>query len=103
MDGVAFASIPCGWGAGDAATHVAPTGWGTPAPWHSVLLKQPAGVPAGAGEGGWFGGLFGDPGKWQNAHTAAFPVSTVVVWLYVEPAEARHGAGACGAFTPWHG
>jgi len=81
------------------------TGCGAPLPplWHRVLLKQPGGVPAGAGVGGWFGGLFGDPEKWQNAHTAAFPASTVVVWLYVEPAEARHGAGACGAFTPWHG
>jgi len=74
------------------------TACGAPPPplWQRVLLKQPGGVPAGAGVGGWFGGLFCDPGKWQTAHTAAFPVSTVVVWVYVDPAEARHGAGACG-------
>jgi hypothetical protein len=51
-----------------------------PAPWHRVLLKQSGGVPAGAGVGGWPAGLFGDPGKWHCAQTAAFAVS-VLVWL----------------------
>jgi hypothetical protein len=58
------------------------TGCGAPLPplWHRVLLKQPGGVPAGAGAGGWFGGLFSDPGKWHCAQTGAFAVS-VFVWL----------------------
>ncbi|MGE5752067.1 MAG: hypothetical protein ACM319_00315 [Deltaproteobacteria bacterium] len=45
--------------------------------------------------------MFGEPGKWHCAHTAAFPVSAVVVWVYVEPAEARQGLAECGASTPW--
>jgi hypothetical protein len=58
------------------------TGCGAPLPpsWHKVLLKHPGSVPAGAGVGGWSGGLFGDPGKWHCAHTGAFAVS-VLVWL----------------------
>ena len=76
---VAFASIACGWAAGDVVTHALPTGWGTPpAPWHSVLLKHPGAVPAGAGG---LGGGIGEstPFRWQKAHTGAFPVA-VVVW-----------------------
>jgi hypothetical protein len=62
-EGVAFASFPWGWGAGGVVTHALSTGWGTPpSPWHSVLLKHPGAVPAGAGVAGWFAGLFGDPG-----------------------------------------
>ena len=76
-------------------------GWNV-GPWQSVLLKHPGAVPAGAGVAGWFAGLFGDPGKWHCAHTVAFPASTVVVWVYGEPAKARQGLGACGALTPWH-
>jgi hypothetical protein len=67
-----------------------------------VLLKHPGAVPAGAGVAGWFAGLFVDPGKWHSTHTEAFPASTVSVWVYTEPAELRHGLGACGALTPWH-
>ena len=48
--------------------------------WHSVPLKQAGGVPAGAGEGGWFGGLFGDPGKWHCAQTGAFK-AFVLPWV----------------------
>jgi len=96
--GVAFASFPCGWAAGDAATHVLPTGWGTLAsPWHSVLLKHPGAVPTGAGAAGRFGGLFCDPGKWHCAQTVAFD-PFVSTWVYVEP---RHGRAGCGALTPW--
>ena len=62
-------------------------------PWHSVLLKHPGGVPAGAGADGWFCGLFDDPGKWHCAQTGAFE-SFVSVWVYAGP---RHGLGACGA------
>jgi len=77
--GVAFASFPCGWTAGDAATQVLRTGWGArAAPWHSVLLKQ-SGVAPGAGAGGGETGEFA-PFKWQKAHTDAFPVA-VVVWI----------------------
>jgi hypothetical protein len=96
--GVAFASKACGWGAGDVATHVLPTGWGTvDSPWHNVLLKHPGAVPAGAGVAGWFGGLFGDSGKWHCAQTGAFE-SFVSTWVYVGP---RHGCAGCGALTPW--
>jgi len=98
--GVAFASFACGWAAGDVATHVLPTGWGTVASlWHSVLLKHPGAVPAGAGAAGWFGGLFGEPGKWHCAQTVAFDGSVSVC---VVPAP-RQGAGACGhvAVAPW--
>ena len=58
------------------------TACGAPPPplWQRVLLKQPGGVPAGAGVGGWFAGLFGDPGKWHCRQTGAFAVS-VLVWL----------------------
>jgi hypothetical protein len=56
--GVAFALSPCGWAAGDAATHALPRGWGAPpSPWHSVLLKHPGAVPAGAGG---LGGAIGE-------------------------------------------
>jgi hypothetical protein len=70
-------------------------------PWHSVLLKHPGAVPAGAGVAGWFGGLFGDPGKWHCAQTGAFAVF-VSTWVYVEIP--RQGAGGCGERTPapWH-
>jgi hypothetical protein len=68
--------------------------------WHSVPLKQPGSVPEGAGVGGWFAGLFGDPRKWHCAQTGAF-AKFVDVWVYVVPAEVRHGLGACGALTPW--
>ena len=95
--GAAFASFPCGWAAGGAATHALPTGWGAPtAPWQRVLLKHPGAVPAGAGVGGWFAGLFGDPGKWHRAHTGAF-AGSVFVWVYGAP---RHGTGGCGGL-PW--
>jgi hypothetical protein len=77
--GVAFASFPCGWAAGDVVTQAAPTGCGAVAvPWHSVLLKHPAAVPAGAGGLGAAIGEFA-PFRWQLAHTGAFP-SAVVVW-----------------------
>jgi len=91
----AFASFACGWAAGGVVTHVAPTGCGTAAasPWHSVLLKHPGGVPAGAGVAGWFAGLFADPGKWHCAQTGAFAVS-VFACVYTPPC---HGLGACGA------
>jgi hypothetical protein len=49
-------------------------------PWQSVLLKQPGAVLSGAGVGGWFGGLFGDPGKWHCRQTGAFP-AVVEVWV----------------------
>ena len=71
------------------------TGCGAPAaPWHSVLLKHPGAVPAGAGG---LGGAIGEfaPFRWQYAHTAAFPVS-VFVWTYVSPV--RH-CDACGEFA----
>jgi len=57
------------------------TACGTPTPpplWHSVLLKHPAAVPAGAGGLGAAIGEFA-PFRWQKAHTGAFP-SAVVVW-----------------------
>ena len=96
----AFASFPCGCAAGGVATQVAPTGCGAPAaPWHSVLLKHPGAVPAGAGVGGWFAGLFADPGKWHRAQTGAFE-AFVVVWVNVGP---RQGAAGCGALRPWQG
>ena len=66
-------------------------------PWHSVLLKHPGGVPAGAGVAGWFAGLFVDPGKWHCAQTVAFEVF-VSVWVTVEP---RQGRAGCGALTTW--
>jgi len=47
---------------------------------------------------GWFGGLFWDPVKWHCAQTGAF-AGSVFVWVNVVPAEARHGAGACGVFA----
>jgi hypothetical protein len=86
--GAAFASFPCGWAAGGAVTQVLSTGCGTGEAWHSVLLKQP-GVP-------------GVAFRWQKAHTEAL-LGSVFVWVYVEPAEPRHGAEACGALTPWQG
>ena len=49
-------------------------------PWHSVLLKHPGAVPAGAGVGGWPAGLLGDPGKWHCWQTGAF-AGSVLVWL----------------------
>ena len=56
------------------------TGCGAPATtsWHSVLLKHPGAVPAGAGG---LGGGIGEsaPFLWQKMHTEAFPGS-VVVW-----------------------
>ena len=77
------------------------TGWPTtPEPWHSVLLKHPGAVPAGAGG---LGGAIGEfvPSRWQKAHTGAFP-SAVDVWTYVSPV--RHWE-ACGEFAvgTWHG
>jgi hypothetical protein len=66
-------------------------------PWHSVLLKHPGAVPAGAGVAGWFGGLFGEPGKWHCAQTGAFePFVSVCV-----TADPRQGPAGCGAGTPW--
>ena len=60
------------------------TGCATPpVPWHSVLLKHPGAVPAGAGGLGAAIGEFA-PFRWQYAHTVAFPVP-VVVWTYVSP------------------
>jgi hypothetical protein len=46
--------------------------------WHSVLLKHPDAVPAGAGG---LGGAIGEfaPFRWQKTHAEAFP-SAVVVW-----------------------
>jgi hypothetical protein len=46
-------------------------------PWQRVLLKQPGGVPPGAGG---LGGPIGEfaPSMWQKAHTVAFPVSVEV-------------------------
>jgi hypothetical protein len=61
-----------------------------------VLLKQPGGVPAGAGVAGWFAGLFADPGKWHREQTGAFAVF-VSAWVYGTP---RQAAG-CGAAAPW--
>jgi hypothetical protein len=46
--------------------------------WHSVLLKHPAAVPAGAGGLGDAIGEF-SPFRWQKTHAEAFP-SAVVVW-----------------------
>ena len=68
-----------------------------PAPWHSVLLKHPGGVPDGAGVPGCPAGLLGDPGKWHAAQTGALPVS---VSTWVAPPGVRHGLAGCGAFTP---
>ena len=79
VPGAAFASSPCGWAAGGTVTQVPPTGCGTAeAPWQRVLLKQPGGVPAGAGG---LGGAIGEfaPFKWHWAHTAAFS-SAVLAW-----------------------
>jgi hypothetical protein len=67
------------------------------APWHSVLLKHPGGVPAAAGVAGWFAGLFGDPGKWHCAQTGAFDVF-VSACVYVGP---RQGFAGCGAIATW--
>jgi hypothetical protein len=100
--GAALPAFPWGWAAGGVVSQAGfPNGCGAPtAPWHSVLLKHPGGVPAGAGVAGWPAGLFGDPGKWHCAQTGAF-AGSVVVWVYVVPAEPRHGLGGCGALTPW--
>jgi len=62
-------------------------------------LKHPGGVCAAAGVGGWFAGLFGDPGKWHCAQACAFSV-WIVLWVYEGPCQGRAG---CGAFTPWQG
>lgn len=92
-EGRFFAAVPC-W-----------EGWSQPAgctsnPWHSVLLKHPGAVPAGAGG---LGGGIGEfaPAVWQKAHTGAFPVA-VVVWTYASPAS---HCDACGEFVIalWHG
>jgi len=88
------------WNSGLGSRQEVPTAWGADVtPWHSVLLKHPGGVSAGAGVGGWFDGLFGDPGKWHCAQTCAFSVF-VLMWVYVGPSQGRAG---CGAFTSWHG
>ena len=80
-----MALSPCGCAAGDVVTQALSTGCGTGAAWHSVLLKQPGAVPAGA-----------EADLWHCAHTGAFDGS-VSVWVYGAP---RQGAGACG--EPWH-
>jgi hypothetical protein len=77
--GAALASFPWGCAAGGVVTQVLSTGCGAAAvPWHSVLLKHPGGVPAGAGVAGWFAGLLGDPEKWHCAQTDAFDSLTDV-------------------------
>ena len=62
--------------------------------WQSVLLKQPAGVPAG-GVGGAGIDVKLAPPVWQSAQAAAFP-SLVFVCVLVPPLQ---GAGECGAVT----
>ena len=69
-----------------------PSGCGATSPWHRVLLKQPAGVPAGAGG---LGGGIGEfaPFRWHCAQTAAFPVA-VLSWRYVSSGSQAFGCGA---------
>jgi hypothetical protein len=67
------------------------------APWQSVLLKHPGGVPGAAGVSGASDEL--SPPAWHGAQTGALPVS-VPAWLLVA---LLHGFGEWGAATaaPW--
>jgi hypothetical protein len=82
--GADLAEAPCEAGDAHPAMCVVPG-----VPWHSVLLKQPGAVPAGAGVAGCPAGLFAEPAVWHRAQTAAFAAS-VVVCVRAPPS---HGAG----------
>jgi hypothetical protein len=69
-----------------------------PSPWHSVLLKHPGAVPAGAGVDGGCGGFVLAPLAWQLTQTTAFTGSVFVCVLSVPVA--RQGLRGCGELTP---
>ena len=74
------------------------------APWHSVLLKHPGGVCAAAGVGGWFAGLFGDPGSGTARRPARFPCGSFCGCTRdlarAAPDAARSPRGRGGSTTP---